>query len=102
MISFLLLAASAAAQVRPTIVMYGPEGGVSCSNAWKPEFRQGTESYVRGLWSGMNLATSSRVGHALGQTGAIEDVKKRCVREPDGLVGTVAERSYYTARRQGR
>jgi len=102
MIAFLLFAASAAAHPRPTIVMYGPEGGVSCSNAWKPEFRQGTESYVRGLWSGMNLATSSQVGHGMGKAGAVKDVKRRCATDPHGLVGNVAERSYYAARRQGR
>ena len=102
MISLMLLAASTIAQPRAAIVMFGPEGGVSCANAWKPEFRQGTESYIRGLWSGMNLATSSKVGHSMSQASALEDVKTSCAKDPHGLVGNVAERVYYAARKQGR
>jgi hypothetical protein len=87
--------AAAAAEAKPSITMFGNEGGVSCSNAWKPQFQQASESYIRGLWSGMNLIAASTEWHTQARTITLEDVKSSCAKDPHGLLGNVAERVYY-------
>ena len=101
MLAFALFAAATVSQSRQAVVMYGIEGGISCSNAWKPQFRQGTESYIRGLWSGLNLATSSNVGHSRRESASLEDVRVRCAKDPNELVEKIALKVYYTARKLG-
>lgn len=95
----LILLAATIAQAKPSITLFGNEGGVSCSNAWKPAFQDGTRSYIRGLWSGMNLMAASTPGRVQTRAISLEDVQSACAKDPHGLVGTVAERVYYRARR---
>ena len=97
----LIFLAAAVAEVKPSITMFGNEGGVSCSNAWKPQFQQASESYIRGLWSGMNLIAASTERHAQARTITLDDVKSSCAKDPHGLLGNVAARVYYRARKQG-
>ncbi len=97
----LMLVAATVMQPPKALVQYGFYGGVSCSNAWKPKFRQNAETYALGVWSGMNLAGSPRVGHSIPQYDALDRIKAECSAKPTELLTNAILHVYYATRRQG-